>query len=78
MSKRKFYRTVIEVEVLSEVPYCFTDLQRTAYDIVYGECSGVCRVAKSEVCDAQQMHEYLEAQGSDPMFFGIDKDCNDA
>jgi hypothetical protein len=74
MSNRKFYRTVIEVVVLSEDPYDFTDLQRTAFDIVAGDCSGVCRVAKSEVCDAEQMAKYLQEQGSDPAFFGINED----
>ena len=77
MQNKKFYRTTIEVTVLSEEPYLFRNLEQTAFDIVDGDCSGVCRVVKTEVCDAQQMAEYLEEQGSDPAFFGINQDEQD-
>lgn len=36
----KFYRTVIQVEVLSEDPFECTDLGEVNYAIAEGDCSG--------------------------------------
>lgn len=76
-SKRKFYRTVLQVEVLSEEPYNFDSLQATAYDIDEGGCSGKVEVVKSEVLNARQAAKALDNQGSAPEFFRIDEKGND-
>jgi len=69
-SKRKFYRTVIQIEVISEEPYSSTDLEKINYDITDGHNSGeVTLVTDSEELDAKTCAEKLKAQGSDPDFF---------
>lgn len=75
---RKFYRTVVQVEVLSEEPYLEDDLETIVDDIVIGDCSGKSvDVVRNEVVDGKQMAALLRAQGSDPGFFMIDDDGND-
>lgn len=74
MSERKFYRTVIQVEVLSEEPYHFDgDLSAVAEDISTGDCSGLARMIQTEECDGARMSNLLMAQGSDPSFFMLDE-----
>ena len=77
MTTRKFYKTKITVEVLSDEPYDFNSLQRTSYDIDEGGCSGEIRVVKSEVLNGKQAAKALDKQGSAPEFFGIDDKGND-
>lgn len=38
ISERKFFRTVIQVEVLSESPYEFNGLEQLAEDVTSGDC----------------------------------------
>ena len=72
-SKRKFYRTVIQIEVLSEEPYSSTDLEKINSDITEGHQSGlVTLVVDSEELDSKICAEKLQAQGSDPEFFSLD------
>ena len=68
ISKRKFYRTVIRVEVLSEEPFEYNDLSDIAAAIE-DECSGTYETVKSEVLTAKQAVAALLKQGSDPEFF---------
>lgn len=76
-SERKFYRTVFEVEVLSEHPFEPEDLETIAYEITYGGCSGmVDRTCDIEV-DAEEMVRLLRNQGSDPDFFMLTDDGDD-
>lgn len=78
MTDRKFYRTVIHVEVLSEEPYTFSgNLVDVANDISSGDCSGVARTIQEEKCDGFRMAQLLLAQGSDPEFFMLDDSGND-
>lgn len=71
--KQKYYRTVIEVEVLSEEPVDFDTLADVAHEIVEGDCSGQwhTKVDNQEV-DGPEMAKLLIAQGSDPGFFNLD------
>lgn len=72
-SKRKFYRTVIQIEVLSEQPYSSTDLEKINYDITEGHHSGeITIVTDSDEMDGKTCAEKLQAQGSDPDFFCLD------
>lgn len=78
MTERKFHRTVIHVEVLSEEPYTFSgNLVDVANDISTGECSGIARTIQEETCDGARMAQLLVAQGSDPEFFMLDDSGND-
>lgn len=78
MTKRKFYRTVIQVEILSEEPYEGDDLETIKYDITEGHCSGILKdEVRNEVKNGKEMARLLLDQGSDPEFFQIDEEGND-
>lgn len=69
---RTFHKTVITVTVLSERFYDPKfNLANVEYDITFGDCSGSWEVTSREEVDAETMARLLEAQGSDPAFFGI-------
>lgn len=70
-SKRHFYRTVIEVEVLSEDPVDFGDLAGIHAAITEGGCSGQWKVLKTGNVGARTMARLLKKQGSDPSFFRL-------
>tara|TARA_Y100000310_G_C20395525_1_gene674913 strand:- start:157 stop:399 length:243 start_codon:yes stop_codon:yes gene_type:complete len=71
--KRRFYKTVIEVEVLSEdEPYEFADLERLLYDITEGHFSGDIKVKGSDELSPRGAAQALLRQRSDPEFFGLD------
>lgn len=72
---RKFYKTVIEVVVLSEdEPYSCNDLAMLEYDITEGHFSGVWEVKSSEELSPEEAAKALLAQGSDPEFFRLSQD----
>lgn len=75
MSERKFYRTVFQVEVLSETPILgHVDLEDIAYQGTEGEWSVDMETVETETVGSEQMAELLIAQGSDPGFFGIEEE----
>lgn len=69
-----FYRTVIEVEVLTEGEYYPGSLEDVARDIVYGDASGDWSVKSSRRVSRKTMARLLEKQGSDPSFLLGDDD----
>lgn len=78
MTKRKFYKTVIQVKVLSEQPYEYENLSQVASDISDGDCSGeIENTITNEKLNGKQAATVLQEQGSDPEFFRLDKDGND-
>lgn len=78
MTKRKFYRTVFTVEVLSEEPFGDgVDLVDLKYMINEGDCSGCIRQSDPEELDGLRAARALEKQHSDPGFFRLDEDGND-
>ena len=78
-SKRKFYRGVIEIEVLSEEPIPDPyELETLVYDITEGHCSGRARTVVRKKVDGPQMARLLEEQGSDPGFFNLTPEGADA
>jgi hypothetical protein len=77
ISKRKFYKTIITIEVLSEEPYNPDSVQEIDYDITDGDCSGKFDVVESIEVDAPTMAALLKSQGSDPEFFQLDDEGND-
>ena len=83
MSKR-FYKTIVQIEILSEVydndpepDFDSMNLTDIGYEITDGGSSGVKEVVSQEEVSAKQMAMFLEDQGSDPEFFGIDTDGNE-
>jgi hypothetical protein len=62
------FRTVVQVEVLSNGPYEMLSLEGLAHDITDGECSGDVKVVSEEEVSRDRMTELLEAQGSSPEF----------
>ncbi len=82
-STRKFYRTIIQVEVLSEEPYSLASgdaqnvLEQVGYDIIEGHCCGTIDVVESEEVDGLIMAKLLEAHHSDPEFFGLTPEGED-
>lgn len=78
LSKRKFYRTIVQVEILSEEPYSSTDLEKIQDDITNGHQVGeVTVVTDSEIMDVKTCVERLYGVGSDPDFFCLDKHGHD-
>ena len=77
MTKRKFYKTIVEVEVLSEEPFADEDLATVQYEITEGHCSGVVNNKGSKALNGKQVANALIKQGSDPEFFQIDDKGND-
>ena len=71
---RTFYRTVIEIEVLTEDEYEFQTLGDIQHDIDEGHASGQFGVKSSEKVTGLQMAELLKAQGSDASFLLDDMD----
>jgi hypothetical protein len=78
-STRKFYRTVVTVEILSEDPFDGTqDLEYIDWAITDGDCSGrkTVTVDNAEL-DGLAAAALLVAQGSDPEFFGLTEEGED-
>lgn len=76
-SKRKFYRTLITLEVLSQEPLPSMSLADLAYATTEGDCSGQFKQTTERELDGPQAAAALIAQGSDPGFFGLTEDGQD-
>jgi hypothetical protein len=69
---RKFYRTVVQIEILSEGLYHGHELGIIDHDITEGECSGsLSDVVRNWEVDGPTMAKLLIAQGSDTAFFNL-------
>jgi hypothetical protein len=65
----KFYKTVIQVEVISEGPYDWENLAQVYNDITWGDTSGrVSKVSSNELTH-QELVEECGEQGTDIEFF---------
>ena len=69
--KRKFYRTIVRVEVLSEEPYNPPCLEQVAFDITDGNCSGEFKWGESEEISPKKMVKLLQKQGTALSFFRL-------
>lgn len=77
-SKRKFYRTVYEVIVLSEDSAIGSlDLACIAEAIDTGDCVGEVNESRIEEVSGPEMAKMLHAVGSEPGFFRLDDDGYD-
>jgi hypothetical protein len=71
MSK-KFYKTTIMVEVLSEEPLPNDmSLQDIAFGITDGDWSGHWEISEMKPLNGKETADALVAQGSDPSFFNL-------
>ena len=77
VSKRKFYKTMVQYEVLSEEPIEQVDLDRLKYEITEGRWSGRLYTLQSTELNGLQAAMALENQGSDPEFFNLDINGDD-
>jgi len=79
MTKRKFYKTVFTVEILSEEPVGQeASLEEVAYAIGEGPCSGQVKFKSEKVLDGKQAALALQVQASDPGFFRLTDKGEDA
>lgn len=77
-SQRTFYRTILQVEILSETPYNETSLSQVAEDITEGAQVGrVTITTANEELDGKTAASELTKVGSEPAFFLLDKHGND-
>ncbi len=76
-SRRKFYRTVLQFEMLTEEPPRSVDLEDVHYEITEGHASGRLLQATEKVVDGPTMARLLVEQGSDPEFFCLTPDGED-
>jgi hypothetical protein len=78
VSKRKFYKRVFHVEVLSEYPISEeVDLSDIHYNITEGDASGRIAVEEQEELDGKAAAELLREHESDPSFFMLTEDGED-
>ena len=78
MSNRYFFKTVVQVEVLSENPFEFTGLKDLDYLITQGHCVGAVRILETEELTGKETAVALMEQGHDPSFFHLTADGQDA
>jgi hypothetical protein len=78
MTTRKFYKTTITIEVLSEEPIPEEmDLADIIQESSEGAFSRGVVSEKETVLNGEQAVKALAEQGSDPEFFGLDEKGND-
>jgi hypothetical protein len=74
-NKKKYYRTIIQVEVLSEEPIGDVSMSEIIHNAQDGDWSGKnTTITQDEELSGKQMAEALLDQGSDPEFFQIDEE----
>jgi hypothetical protein len=78
MTNRKFYKTTITLEILSENPIADDmELEDIVNETIFGDMSGMHDITLVEVLNGKQMAEALINQDSDPMFFMLTEDGDD-
>jgi len=73
-SEKKFYKTIIQIEVLSEEPYDNDDPAAIGYDCDEGDCVGTSKIVSQKVLTGKQMANALYDAGSEPGFFQLNDD----
>ena len=78
MTNRKFHKTIVQIEILSEDPIGnVTDLDTIHFEITEGSWSGSTKILSESKLNGQEVAEALFKQGSDPAFFQLDEKGND-
>jgi hypothetical protein len=75
---RKFYRTVLRVEILSDKPYEFENLADVDHEIGDGGSSGQWSVVSQTTMTALETKKALEAQQSDGSYLLNDEELEEA
>jgi len=78
MTERKFYKTTYVFEVLSEEPIEDADLKDVLDECTAGCLSGDVKSQECVEVDGKTVAALLNDQRSDPGFFNIDDEGNDA
>lgn len=77
MTKRKFYKTIISFEVLSEEPVHPTmHITDIVNECINGDWSMRTLNNRQTIINGKQAAQGLIRQGSDPSFFGLDNKGN--
>lgn len=75
---KKIYKTVIQVEILSDEPYIPGSLSDIDFDTTEGDCSRkITTVSEKEVLTGKEAVDAIKDQGSDPEFFAMDDEGNE-
>jgi len=80
MAKKKIYRTIIQIEVLSEkqFPKDGLSLSDIEYEITDGDCSGKIETTLlNEEIIGERAVAFVKAHGSDSEFFQMDEEGNE-
>lgn len=74
-ARRKFFKTVITVEVLSEDEYPTThwDLENISNAMTHGSFVGQVSVSRPKRLTNKQMLKEIDEMRSDPSFFSLDE-----
>lgn len=72
--KKKLYKTVIQVEILSEEPYKGEELDTIHNDITFGHCSGIARdVSRNQELEGRAAAEEVKRHGTTLEFFQMNE-----
>ena len=74
MDKKVLWKTVIEVEVLSEEPFDYDTLDQVHYAITKGGCSGLYDTKDTKHLTKEEAIKECEKQGTDPDFFMLNEE----
>lgn len=74
---KNFFRTIVQIEIISDEPIGDPSLEEINYQIMEGDWSGQYSVISQEEMSSQQAAIAIAAQGSQPEFFGIDDSGNE-
>lgn len=69
---KKYFKTIITFEVLSQDKPWLGSLEHLAYDVTEGDCSGQFLDTEIIELSPDEARLALINQGSDPGFFGLD------
>jgi hypothetical protein len=72
VEERRYYRKVVQIEILSEEPIPdMLDLDAIHYGVIFGDWSGLFSVIESTEHTGKEMAALLLKHGSEPSFFRL-------
>ncbi len=77
MTDRKFYKTIVQLEVLSERPIGDMDVEQIAFEATEGDFSMRRLPDQETVLNGKETADALGEQGSNSMFFQLTDDGDD-
>ena len=70
----KFYKTIVQVEILSEKPVEVDSLENLNELIIHGDCSGLINKMSEQSISKKELIDECSRHHTDPSFFGVDVD----